>query len=307
MYHYVRPFNPIYPNLKNLHIDDFKKQLDFFEKKYGFVSKKDFIDSFENGLPPKGVILTFDDGLSCHYNYVFKELKKRNLWGIFYIPTQPYIQKKIIDVHRIHILLAKHNSKDIFTFLNNICDESLFDQSKLEEFKKFTYRTQKNDQFTLLVKRILNYFVSYEHRSELIDKLMLKFIHNEEKILEKFYLTELQILEMHKEGMIIGSHTVNHPVMSRLSYQEQLFQIHNSFNSLKKIVKRFDHLTFCYPYGGFHSFNEKTEDILSKFNCLYSFNVEHRDIESLDLKNRPQALPRYDCNYFKYGQVRKFK
>jgi len=305
MYHYVRPFNPEYPNFKNLHIDDFKKQLDHFESKYGFIKKEEFIKCVETGIPQKGVVLTFDDGLHCHYDYVFKELKKRGLWGIFYIPTQPYTEEKILDVHRTHLLLGKHSSKIIFSFLDNILDDSLFDQSKLEEFKEFTYKTQENDKFTLLVKRILNYFVAYEHRSKLIDELMSKFIPNEKDLLKNYYLTDAQILEMHKEGMVIGSHTVNHPVMSRLSYEEQVFQIHNSFDYLQKIVKKFHQKTFCYPYGGFHSFNDKTEEILLNSNCLYSFNVDQRDIEVSDLQKRPQALPRYDCNQFRYGQVRQ--
>ena len=307
MYHYVRPFDHEYPNFKILHIKDFRKQLDFFEKKYGFISKSEFINCLETGIPQKGVILTFDDGLYCHYEYVFKELKKRKLWGIFYIPTQPYTEKKILDVHRTHLLLGKYNSKKIFSFLNDIFDYSLLDKSKIEEFNKLTYKSQKNDQFTILVKRILNYFIPYEFRSKVMDELMSKFMPEEKNLLKNFYLTNNQIFEMHNEGMIIGSHTVNHPVMSRLSYEEQEFQIYNSFRHLKKIVKKFNQKTFCYPYGGFHSFNNETEKILSKHNCIYSFNVEHRDIENSDLKNRPQALPRYDCNCFKYGQIREFK
>ena len=110
---------------------------------------------------------------------------------------------------------------------------------------------------------------------------------------------------MHDEGMIIGSHTVNHPVMSRLNKEDQENQIINSFDYLKETIESFHHKTFCYPYGGFHSFTKKTEEILFNQECLYSFNVEQRDIEESDLKNRPQALPRYDCNQFKYGQVRK--
>jgi peptidoglycan/xylan/chitin deacetylase (PgdA/CDA1 family) len=304
-YHYVRPYNAKYPNFKNLHIDDFKKQLDYFENEYGFLSKENFIKCVKTGIPQKGVILTFDDGLSCHYNYVFKELKKRGLWGIFYIPTQSFVEKKIIDVHRIHLLLGKFNSCDIYNYLEKLIDDSLFDKKRLEEFKNFTYLTQKNDSYTLYVKRVLNYFISYGHREKIINKLMAKFIPNEKKLLTTFYLNENQIIEMHNYGMIIGSHTVNHPVMSRLSYKEQEFQIHNSFNYLEKIIKNFDHKTYCHPYGGFHSFDNNTEEILSKNNCLYSFNVDKRDIQNKDLKSRPQALPRYDCNEFKFGKIRK--
>ena len=305
MYHYVRPFNQEYPNFNNLHIDDFIKQLDFFEKEYGFVSQEEFLNCFKTGYPTKGVVLTFDDGLNCHYHHVFKELKKRNLWGIFYIPTQPYTEGNLIDVHRTHLLLGKHDSKKIFSFLDEIINDSLFDKSKIDEFKKFTYKTQENDRYTLLVKQILNYFIAYEYREGLINKLMEEFIPNEKEISKSFYLTPSQIKEMHNAGMIIGSHSVNHPVMSRLNENEQEFQIVESFNYLEEIVKKFHHKTFCYPYGGFHSFTNETEKLLKKKGCMYSFNVEHRDIEKDDFTKKSQALPRYDCNQFKFGQVRK--
>lgn len=307
MYHYVRPFDPKYPNFNNLHIEDFRNQLDFFEQEYGFADKDEFHNSFKTGKPLDGVVLTFDDGLYCHYDFLYKELKKRKLWGIFYVPTQPYTQGKLLDVHRTHLLLGKFNAMDIFHYLDKLIDESLFDKTKLDEFKKFTYKTQDNHPYTLLIKRILNYFISYEYREGLMDKLMAHFIPNEADILKSFYLSVSQIKEMHNAGMIIGSHTVNHPVMSRLSDEKQESQIIDSFAYLEGIVNAFEPKTFCYPYGGFHSFTDQTEALLTKHNCLYSFNVEQRDIESSDLLNRPQALPRYDCNQFKFGQVRKVK
>ena len=92
--------------------------------------------------------------------------------------------------------------------------------------------------------------------------------------------------------------------MSRLSLDEQLSQVKYSFNYLESIIGSSSHKTFCFPYGGFYSFSDETEKILSEQGCLYSFNVEHRDIESEDLLTRPQALPRYDCNHFPFGQVR---
>ena len=38
MYHYIREFDPSLPNFKFLDINDFKKQLDWFENTFGFVS-----------------------------------------------------------------------------------------------------------------------------------------------------------------------------------------------------------------------------------------------------------------------------
>ncbi len=302
MYHYVRPYDSNYPYFKNLDLDDFKRQLDFFEKEFGFVRKEKFISSLNTGVIPQGVVLTFDDGLSCHYKHVLPELLKRNLWGIFYIPTQPYLENKFIDVHRIHLLLGKCNAKELFTFLNSLINEGMFDLEKIHDFENFTYSNQKNDNYTLLVKRILNYYISYQYREAVINQLMTKFIPTYN--LRDFYLTTDEIKTMHNVGMIIGNHTVNHPVMSRLTIVEQEKQIVDSFNFLENITTESVHKTFCYPYGGFHSFTDDTEKLLEKNNCLYSFNVEQRDICSKDLLLRPQALPRYDCNQFKYGQVK---
>lgn len=47
MYHYVRPFHHEYPNFKNLDIEDFRKQLDYFQDEYGFVSKEEFLNCFK--------------------------------------------------------------------------------------------------------------------------------------------------------------------------------------------------------------------------------------------------------------------
>ena len=301
MYHYVRPFAKDYPNLKKLDFKDFKKQLDYFQSQFGFVNKNDFINCFSTNKSVSGIILTFDDGFSCHYDFVFKELKKRGLWGIFYIPVQPFLEHKLLDVHRTHILLAKHKSKKLFEFLNKKIDKKMFDESRIDEFKSKTYLTQKNDDYSLIFKRILNYYISYEYREKVLDKLMKKFVPNEKEILQSYYLTKKQIIEMHNAGMIIGSHTVNHPVMSRLNNQEQEFQIKKSFDFLESIIQKFHHKTFCYPYGGFHSFTSQTQSILSRENCLYSFNVEERDIQDIDIQLRPHALPRYDCNQFPHG------
>jgi peptidoglycan/xylan/chitin deacetylase (PgdA/CDA1 family) len=74
MYHYVRPYSDNYPFFKNLDLKNFSKQLDYFDKKYGFLSKKDYQESIKTGIPKKGVVLTFDDGFKDHYEYVLTDM-----------------------------------------------------------------------------------------------------------------------------------------------------------------------------------------------------------------------------------------
>ena len=79
MYHYVREYVPELPKFRFLDIQNFRKQLDYFEQKFGFVSRKDWdlvIQKKKLGSAEGKVVLTFDDSLSCHFDYVFPELKK---------------------------------------------------------------------------------------------------------------------------------------------------------------------------------------------------------------------------------------
>ena len=104
--------------------------------------------------------------------------------------------------------------------------------------------------------------------------------------------------------MVFGSHTVNHPVMSKLSLEMQKYEVDESFKIVDSIVPTSELKTFCYPYGGFHSFTNETEKLLISANCDFSFNVESKNVNNKYLKDRIQALPRFNCNEFPYGSCR---
>ena len=303
MYHYVQEFEKVLPNFRFLDIRNFKKQLDFFEENFGFISREDWNEILfkrKIGRHQGKVLLTFDDAVKCHFKYVFPELKKRGLWGIFYIPTKPFKENKLLDVHRIHLLCGAFNGKDLLgILLNNIKDEMIPDR-KIKQFKEKTYVSQDNFSGVSEFKRILNYYVSYKFREELIDQVSREFGYLFD--VSKFYVSKENLKLMSKDGNLIGSHTVNHPVMSKLNRKEQLFEIKDSFLFLKNLEISSEK-TYCHPYGGFHTFNETTIELLCKENVMYSFNVESRDLNEKDLVNSRQFLPRYDCNEFPNGKA----
>lgn len=307
MYHYVQKDNLFLPSFNHLHVDDFIKQLQYFASNFGFVSQEDFLICLERGTPLPGVVLTFDDGLKCHYSEVFPILKNLGIWGIFYVPTGVYQKKKLLDVHRIHLLLGLGKSEEILDYLKNSIKPEYLTDINRKEFTEKTYQIQQNDEATFLIKRILNYYISYEFRESVLDEMCDVFVPKKLTTFSEFYVNENELVEMEKEGMIIGSHTVNHPVLSKLDDDIQRNEIVHSFEDLIRMGLSIPLKTFCYPYGGFHSFTSATEQILNEENCLFSFNVESRDIYKHDLQYRKQALPRYDCNEFPYGQIRRLK
>ena len=303
MYHYIQVFDPEYPNFRFLKFENFKKQLDYFNNNYGFVSRQEWLNFINNGTLPadKGkILLTFDDGLKCHYEFVFPELESRNLWGLFFIPTFPYLKNKILDVHRIHLLCGAFTGKELLNELLQLIKEEMIPESKVKEFKNKTYICQSNDEGVTQFKQLLNYFIDYNFRTSIINALCKKF--NYELDAGDFYMNKFNLKELYDHGHLIGSHTVSHPVMSTLNKNEQYLQIKNSFKTLKAYSLIKDKI-YCHPYGGFHSFNKDTENLLIEERVRYSFNVEAREIVADDFEKSMQFLPRFDCNLFKYGKA----
>ena len=303
MYHYVRKPDPRLPNFRFLDVKNFEKQLDFFQEKFGFVSKSEWLDALKKkklGGAKNKVILTFDDAMSCHYDHVYKIISKRSLWGIFYVPTQPYQEGKVLDVHRIHLLCGAYSGTELLSTLKAFLTEEMIPDEKREEFRKQTYTRQDNYEGISEFKRILNYFVSYIYREKLIDLVAreLKYVFDT----SNFYVPVDKLRQMQRSGNIIGSHTVSHPVMSKLSKIEQKEEIEHSFSFLETSLQ-LDMKTYCHPYGGFHSFNGETLKALADKEVEFSFNVESRDICDDDLTSSIQFLPRYDCNEFPFGKA----
>lgn len=304
MYHYVRPAAPDFPYFRYLSLDHFKKQLDWFGKQYTFITQQEFLSCFNGApVPRNSIVLTFDDGLLDHFEFVLPELLSRGLWGIFYIPSGPFETKRILDVHRIHLLLGKFGGSHMLGVLKKHVTEDMLTHEGVEAYRLLTYPRQTDAEFSTLFKRMMNYFISYEFRSPVLDKLMIELFDDSETLFSQVYMHETQLKTLRDSGMLIGSHSVSHPIMARLSAQSQREEIQRSFEFLENAAGPSRPRTFCYPYGGSHTFTRDTEAILRELGSLFSFDVRPADIEQEDVLNRPQALPRFDCNIFPYGKA----
>jgi peptidoglycan/xylan/chitin deacetylase (PgdA/CDA1 family) len=301
MYHYVRERNGALPHFRFLDVRNFRKQLDFFDATFGFVTFDEWCRYVSDGSVPSvegKVLLTFDDALSCHFDYVFPELQSRELWGMFYVPTAPYTERRVLDVHRIHLLCGALEGKELLEYALSIVSPEMISSNVPEAFDKKTYANQVNEDGISEFKRLLNFLIDYRYRSEVLDAIGRKFHVNFD--VEDFYITEAQIAEMASHNMLMGSHTKTHPVMSKLSFDEQSVEIEASFDFLSSICKS-PLRTYCHPYGGFHAFNQDTVHLLKECDVDFSFNVESREIKHQDQPQSIQFLPRFDCNEFPFG------
>lgn len=302
MYHYVRTVPEGLPHFRYLHMDNFRLQLDWLAANHPVLPRAAFFDAVETGKATPGTVLTFDDGFWDHAHMVWPELVKRGLWGLFYVPTAIFHSPKILDVHRIHLILGHWGGSRALSAAKDMVTGDMLSEARMEEFERNTYGQQDNDQATVTFKRMFNYFLRYDCREPILDRLMEQAFGagGEARLKAALYATPKELRAMHASGMVIGSHSRSHPVMSRLSHAEQQDQITESFATLSDIIGA-PVTTFCYPYGGAHTFTAETEAMLERQGCRFSFSVEPRDISDHDLAARHQALPRYDCNMFPHG------
>ncbi|EFI5722765.1 polysaccharide deacetylase family protein, partial [Escherichia coli] len=118
MYHYVRPIERSrYPGIKGLELNDFREQIAYLKKNYNPVTIEEVYASFyeNHQLPPNAAILTFDDAYLDHFKYAYPILKKNGIQGCFYAPAKTIEEKEILDVNKIHFILA--SCSDISTLL----------------------------------------------------------------------------------------------------------------------------------------------------------------------------------------------
>jgi peptidoglycan/xylan/chitin deacetylase (PgdA/CDA1 family) len=299
MYHYVRDLkNSSFPEIKGLDISLFKEQIAYFKKYYCVITMEELIEAFDNktALPPRSILLTFDDGYIDHYTNVFPILVENGIQGSFFPPVRAVTENKVLDVNKIHFILAScHNKsnlvKDLFVLLNRYREEYNLKPNKFY-YEKLAETTRFDGPDVNFIKRLLQVELPEELRGLLANSLFEKHIGmSESSFSRKLYLTIDQLKTMKHFGMHIGSHGFNHYWFNSLSREKQDDEVKKSLDFLREIGVDNNYWTMCYPYG---AFNEDTISVLSDNKCKLAFTTK---VAVADFQNENRySLSRLDTN-----------
>jgi peptidoglycan/xylan/chitin deacetylase (PgdA/CDA1 family) len=304
MYHFVRDLvNSRYPEIKGLDVQKFNLQIEFLKNNYNIIRTEDLIESIYAGkkLPKNSVLLTFDDAYSDHYLNVFPILDYHKLQGSFYTPVRTITENKVLDVNKIHFILASTSIQEILNCIKENLDANI-NSIGIKSFDEYFIELASASRFdtaeVIFVKRLLQHALPEEYRNLLVDELFKKFIKIDEDVFSReLYLNENQYKMMLRKGMHFGGHSFDHFWLNTLTKEEQEIQIIKSKKFLIEAGVNKNELTFCYPYGGH---NSTTIELLEKHDFKLAFTTE---VKVLDLKsnfNRFQ-IPRLDTNDIKHS------
>lgn len=279
MYHYVRDLkNSKYPQIKGLDSRLFINQLNFIRRNFNVIRIEDLIETIEHGkvLKEKAALLTFDDGYADHYEYVFPALRDLGFQGSFYVPAKAVKEHEILDVNKIHFILAAvSDSRKIIDDIKALL-QKYREAEHLETFEQYYERLAISNRFDsaeiIFIKRILQVELPEHVRSEIVSLLFAKYVNeSESEFAKSLYLTEEQIQEMIKSGMHIGCHGYNHYWWNRLDINSLENEIDLSLNFMNELGVDTAYWTAAYPYG---SHSETVETILNKKGCKMAFTTE---------------------------------
>jgi len=300
-YHYVRNLqHSRYPNIKGLFLSQFIKQLKYFEKHYQFVKIEDCIDSIYSGadLPPNAILLTFDDGYIDHYINVFPILEEKGIQGCFFPSAKAVLNHKILDVNKIHFLLASVSDTDLIIHdVNSLLDKyrSQFSlKSNDYYFSKLAVANKFNTKEIIFIKRLLQVELVEELRNKILRKLFKKYVSNDEVgFSQELYMSTEQLKCMTRNGMYIGSHGHDHYRLNTLSPEKQREEIKLSIEFLGEIGSATNSWAMCYPHG---AYNDSLINILKLNGCKLGLTIRN-DIAKIN-KNNAFTLERLDTNDF---------
>lgn len=305
MYHYVRDLrNSRYPAIKGLQTELFKEQIGFLKRHYNFVKVEDVIRAFNNEveLPPHSVLLTFDDAYADHFNTVFPILYIEGIQGAFYPPVKAVTEHTVLDVNKIHFILASIKDGEINKLINEI--KSLLKEFRSEYnleafeyyFEKLAVANRFDPKEVIFIKRLLQAELPEKLRNIMTDRLFNKIVGIDESTFSReLYMSIDQIKTMVKCGMHIGSHGYNHYWLGSLTKEKQEFEIQRSVEFISQVGGDVNNWSICYPYG---NYNQDTLDILQNNGCRLGLTTQVATISKSDLDKSLYiyTLPRLDTN-----------
>jgi peptidoglycan/xylan/chitin deacetylase (PgdA/CDA1 family) len=273
------------PHIENLYkvktVTEFRRDLDFFQKKYQSISIKGLTDIIENSKKLHYPVfhLSFDDGLKEVRTVIAPILLEKGIHATFFLAPDFLDNKKLFYRFKVSLIINALKDIDRSNQLNKTLKSLLF-QIRGDSIQEQLLNISFNDVHIL------------DEVAELLDINFNDYLEEESPFLSKD-----DVKWLINNGFSIGAHSLNHPKYSDIPLKEQLYQTKESLNYLKLNFDIKEKL-FAFPFtdvGVSDSFFKKLldENIISfgtsglskqkhKFN-LQRIPMEREQISPVDI------------------------
>jgi peptidoglycan/xylan/chitin deacetylase (PgdA/CDA1 family) len=247
----------------------FEAQMRFLRENYRVVSLDEACRELNGNVKSEpGVVITFDDGYRSAYSVAFPILQKYGLPATIYLTVESVETGQVAWYDRVFLAMAVAPSGELHLDLQGLWRfqlNSLLDRLRAALEVVAFLRTLPNCQ-------------RHQCSSLLENQIGLP-----QNALSSRVLTWEEIHIMHQAGITFGSHTLTHPVVSRLAPQELEHELGASKCLLEKKLG-IPVLDFAFPFGKASDCSSAALEMLSR--CGYRSAVT-----TVPGVNTPQANP----------------
>lgn len=299
MYHYVRPIaDSAYPGIKGLELADFEGQLDYLQRHYRIVSPAEVAGCLKGDapLPARALMLTFDDGYRDHIRHAFPSLRRRGLPAAFFAPMEAIVHRKMLDVNRIHYVLAATADRDALGLEIETMIEDARGEFELGTVAAYRSELRKpyffDDAATGYVKRLLQHALPERLRGRIAERLFASHVSADERAFaDDLYMDARDLRELAGAGMEVGGHGHRHYWLGRLDAAGQAEDVGACLAALEASGLAKPDFWFCYPYG---SYDPHTLRILRERGCAGAVTTDFGIAECIP--GNALELKRLDTN-----------
>ena len=246
------------PNVFSCTEHRFDEHIRFCKEHFKVINIGDLITLINERKPLRDhvALITFDDGYFDNYELAFPILKSHRCPAVFFIASD-YVDGQVIPWW-----------DEIAWMVNN----TEMDEVALPGMREPI--SLKGENRKLTIRRVLNLVKSdvsrtiHEKLAILRDALCCEYSTNGSRA--NLFMNWEQVVEMCREGMDIGSHTVSHRILSHLDEADQQHEVSKSKQQIEARIGSAVE-AFAYPVGGFNSFTDTTRRLLEQHQYKVSF------------------------------------
>ena len=286
VYHRIGTFNDDWA-VQPTELKDFEIQMKYLKETYNIISLEEMANliNTKKSIPKKAVVITFDDGYKDNYTNAFPILKKYRIPSTIFLTTG-HIDTNIPFWWDI-LGYVLYNSKQKKLNAGDLGDISIYPKNNLtKSFYDFIEKLKKMPE---------------NKKHIIIDKI----IENSDVEIPENFGRDLitswdEVKEMNENGIEFGAHTVNHPILTRISLQQVKNEIMQSKKDIEKRINK-PITTFCYPNGLPQDFNEDIKNLIKDNGFICASTIIPKPITTktdlFELGRIPPGLSPYSFKF----------
>lgn len=267
VYHDISNEKELHFSAKNYSttVENFRKQIKYLSHIFEMVSLDKLVTDKSLDVKKHYASIVFDDGFSSVMENASPILKS------YKIPFSIFVNKSAV-IHNQSWISNLIINKDDEKYLNKIYQHSINQKISFSEFAANPIES---------VLRFQNF-----------DKDFRRYYLREDDVYaKKIYLDANDVRQLHAEGVIVGSHSTDHYMLTKCSSEELHTQINENEVYLENLLNsKIKH--FAIPFGKNNSYNSKTTDAIFASGSKFVYTTNVVPFKSKNLKSNKFLFPR---------------